>query len=138
MEPRISGVMWPTSQSSSLYSSSSFLFMFIFIFVFVFGIRVSRGFFRMTSLEDGIEFCPISSFFLWHVFHHLTYGVRLSRGFFRMTPRDGGDRILSGFSFCSMACFARGNLPCKHNCASSTVGAPCNAVSLCNRAGQLG
>ena len=140
MEPRISGVMWPTSQSSFLYSSSSFLFMFIFIFifVFVFGVPVSRGFFRMTPLEDGIEFCTISSFFLWHVFHHLTYGVRLSRGFFRMTPRDGGDRILSGSSFCSMACFARGNLTLKHRCVSSTVGAPCNAVSLCNRAGWLG
>ena len=63
----------------------------------------------MTSLEDGIEFCPISSFFLWHVFHHLIYEVRLSRGFFRMTPRDGGDRSLSGSSFFSMACFARGD-----------------------------
>ena len=61
----------------------------------------------MTPLEDGIEIRTISFFFLWHVFHHLTYGVRLSRGFFRMTPRDGGDRILSGSSFCSMACFAK-------------------------------
>ena len=92
----------------------------------------------MTPLEDGIEIRTISSFFLWHVFHHLTYGVRLSRGFFRMTPRDGGDRILSDSCFCSMACFARGNLTLKHRCVSSTVGAPCNAVSLCNRAGQLG
>ena len=63
----------------------------------------------MTPLEGGIEFCTIRPFFLWHVFHHLTHGVRLSRGFFRMTPRDGGDRILSGSSFCSMACFARGD-----------------------------
>ena len=138
MEPRISGVMWPTSQSSSLYSSSSFLFMFIFIFIFVFRVPVSRGFFRMTPLEDGIEFCTISCFFLCHVFHNLTYGVRLSRGFFRMTPRDGGDRILYDSCFCSMACFAKKNLTFKHKCASSTVGAPCNAASLCNRAGQLG
>ena len=62
-----------------------------------------------TPVKDGIEFRPISFFFLWHVFHHLIYGVRLSRGFFRMTPRDGGDRILSVSSFCSMACFARGD-----------------------------
>ena len=132
--------MWPTSQSSFLYSSSSFLFMFIFIFifVFVFGVPVSRGFFRMTPLEGGIEFCTIRPFFLWHVFHHLTPGVRLSRGFFRMTPRDGGDRILYDSCFCSMACFARGNLTLKHRCVSSTVGAPCNEESLCNRAGWLG
>ena len=54
------------------------------------------------------------------------------------TSRDGGDRILYGSCFCSMACFARGNLTFKHKCVSSTVGAPCNEESLCNRAGWLG
>ena len=54
----------------------------------------------MTPLEDGIEFCPISSFFLWHVFHHLTYGVRLSRGFFRMTPLEMGE-----IEFCLIPAF---------------------------------
>ena len=53
------------------------------------------------------------------------------------TSRDGGDRILYGSCFCSMACFAKGNLTFKHNCVSSTVGAPCNEESLCNRAGWL-
>ena len=89
----------------------------------------------MTPLEDGIEFCTISSFFLWHVFHHLTYGVRLSRGFFRMTPLEGGNRILYDFVVCSRARFTIGNLTFKRKCASSTVGAPCNEESSWNRAG---
>ena len=37
-----------------------------------------------------------------------------------------------------MACFARGKVTFKLESASSTVGAPCNEVSLCNRAGWLG
>ena len=57
---------------------------------------------------------------------------------FERTMNTVWDRILYDSSFCSMACFAKGNLPCKHNCVSSTVVAPCNVVSLCNRAGHLG
>ena len=60
----------------------------------------------------------------------------------RVRPYDiskgGVDRILFDFDLCSMVCIARGKLTFKLESASSTVGAPCNEVSLCNRAGWLG
>ena len=62
--------------------------MFIVIFIFVFGVLVSRGFFRMTPLEGGIEIWTIRRFF-YGTFHNLTHGVLLSRGFVRMTPLEG-------------------------------------------------
>ena len=37
------------------------------------GVRLSRGFFRMTPLEMGvIEFCTIRPFVLWHVLQEET------------------------------------------------------------------
>ena len=69
-----------------------------------------------------LEFCTISSFFL-------------SKHSAIMTARDDDVCCMILFSYgasdvCVKHCSAKG--------VSSIVGAPCNAVSLCNRAGWLG